>query len=343
MSRFIPALISLALLATACGVDRDADPDAVLAAEDGATDASPDASDDPAAEGDDADPAATPTTLATPPPTTAPAGDVALTAQFADGDVEITHGRLNDVVVPTTENEEFVQLAFGGARPPQFELGVLTQQLASEALLLEIAEAGAEVTDADVEAARTALLAQVASLYSTSPDPLAEAERLYDEVPYLSFLSAYQAGQDVLTAAVVDQAAPGEGNPCVRHILVETEAEADAALERLDAGEDFGAVAIELSTGPSAPAGGDLGCAPSSNYVGPFAEAVDGADLGAYVGPVETQFGFHVLVVDRYEVDGQVLASTRLRERLAEADVEVDSRLGVWDIEQLNIVPTDGP
>ena len=134
-------------------------------------------------------------------------------------------------------------------------------------------------------------------------------------MPYLQFLARYQAGQDVLTAAVIDQAAPDEGNPCVSHILLDTEADAEGALDRLADGEDFAELAIELSTGPSGPSGGDLGCAPSTNYVGPFAEAVDTAELEEVVGPVETEFGFHVLVVDRYEVDGRTLAADRLRDR----------------------------
>jgi hypothetical protein len=339
VSRFIPVLTCLALLVAACGVERDSDD--VLAAD---ADADADVTETTAAGGsdstaDDGQGGTTPTTLAPTPPTTAPADDVALSAEFGDGSLEITHGQMNDVVVPTTDNEEFVRLAFGGARLPDFEIGVLTQQLASEALLLEIAEAGGSVSDDDLDSSRERLLVQVATLFPSAADPLVEAERIYDEVPYLQFLAVYQAGQDVLTAAVVDQAEPGDGNPCVSHILLESEAEADAALVRLADGEDFAELAIELSTGPSAPGGGDLGCAPSSNYVGPFAEAVDGAEQGEYVGPVETEFGFHVLVVDRYEVDGQTVASNRLRERLTEGDIEVDERLGTWDPEQLTILP----
>lgn len=83
---------------------------------------------------------------------------------------------------------------------------------------------------------------------------------------------------------------------CVKHILVATREEAEAAMARLEAGEDFATVAGEVSTDTSAE-GGDLGCALAGGYVEAFAQAVMGAPLGEFVGPVETDFGFHVLVV----------------------------------------------
>ncbi|MEL6984349.1 MAG: peptidylprolyl isomerase [Actinomycetota bacterium] len=347
MSRLITFLLALALVAAACGASRESDDvlDADATVTDDGDDVASDddeSADEADSDGDDA--AATPTTTApapTTPPTTAPAGDVALSAQLGDDTIEITHGQMNDVVVPTTDNQEFVDLVFGGVRPQGFEVSVLTEQLVSEALLLEITDAGGSVSDTDLEDSRGRLLEQVATLFPTAADPLVEAERFYEDSPYLQFLTVYQAGQDVLTATVIDQAEPGEGNPCVSHILLDTEAEADAAIERLADGEDFAELAMELSTGPSGPNGGDLGCAPSTNYVVPFAEAVDAAELGENVGPVETEFGFHVLTVDRYEVDGRTLAADRLRARLAEATVEVDERLGSWDTTSLAIIPAE--
>ncbi len=341
MKRIISVLTGLVLLVAACGVDRESD-DVLSADAEESESSQPDSS----ASGDDEsgsstvtqEEAAPPTTLAVPPPTTAPPGDVALTAQVGDTTIEITHGQMNDLVDSSTANQEFLDLALGGSRPIGFELNVLTEQLISEALQLEIGEAGAQVSDADLAESRERLLGQVATLYDTADDPLAEAERLYEEVAYLQFLTVYQAGQDVLTTAGVDQAEPGEGNPCVSHILLDTEDEAQSALDRLADGEDFAELAIELSTGPSGPAGGDLGCAASSNYVPAFADAVDTAEIGENVGPVETEFGFHVLVVNRYEVDGRTLAADRLRARLGEATVEVDERLGVWDVDRLAVV-----
>jgi peptidyl-prolyl cis-trans isomerase D len=84
----------------------------------------------------------------------------------------------------------------------------------------------------------------------------------------------------------------------VRHILVATQEEAQDILDALNAGESFTDLAAAASTDQSnAGNGGDLGWAPLTNYVAPFADAVREAELGAFVGPVESEFGFHVLQV----------------------------------------------
>jgi hypothetical protein len=264
----------------------------------------------------------------------------ALTADFGDTTREISFGTLDAVVGPTSQSEDFVQLVFGGSVPDTFRAGVLTEQLALEALKVELDELGLEVSDEELESSKDQLLVQVESLYSTSPDPQADAVRLYDEVPYLSFLAEYQATQGVFADALAETADPAEGGqPCVRHILVDTEPEADDILVRLGEGEDFSALAAELSTGPSGPNGGELGCAAATNYVPEFANAVIEAELGEFVGPVQTQFGFHVLVVDSYEIDSQALAGTKLRERLGQATIDVDETVGTWDEVQLVITP----
>lgn len=89
---------------------------------------------------------------------------------------------------------------------------------------------------------------------------------------------------------------------CARHILLETEEDAQAVLGELENGADFAELAQERSTGPSGPDGGDLGCFERERMVAPFAEAAFDADLDTPVGPVETQFGQHVILVyDRQE------------------------------------------
>ncbi|HEX6301732.1 MAG TPA: peptidylprolyl isomerase [Acidimicrobiia bacterium] len=86
---------------------------------------------------------------------------------------------------------------------------------------------------------------------------------------------------------------------CVSHILVETEEEATQVMTRLDNGEEFADLATELSTDTgSAAGGGDLGCTTPADYVDSFKEAVLGAPVGdVYPEPVESQFGYHVIVV----------------------------------------------
>ena len=85
---------------------------------------------------------------------------------------------------------------------------------------------------------------------------------------------------------------------CARHILVETQEAAQDVLAELEQGADFATLAQERSTGPSAPQGGQLGCLQPGQTVAPFDEAAFAAPVGEPVGPVETQFGWHVILVE---------------------------------------------
>jgi len=86
---------------------------------------------------------------------------------------------------------------------------------------------------------------------------------------------------------------------CARHILVEDIETAESLATSLREGADFAELAQEASidTG-SAARGGDLGCLPQGATVPAFDEAAFGAELGELTGPVQTQFGYHLLVVD---------------------------------------------
>ncbi len=96
------------------------------------------------------------------------------------------------------------------------------------------------------------------------------------------------------------------GRRHARHILIEAgtdekaaEEEARRAYERAMAGEDFGALARELSddTG-SKESGGDLGEAERDSFVGPFGDAVWSMKPGEIRGPVKTEFGWHVIKLE---------------------------------------------
>lgn len=85
---------------------------------------------------------------------------------------------------------------------------------------------------------------------------------------------------------------------CARHILLESEETAQEVLTVLEEeGGDFAALAQEFSVGPSAPQGGDLGCLSPGQTVQPFNDAAFSAEVDEVVGPVETQFGFHLIQV----------------------------------------------
>jgi peptidyl-prolyl cis-trans isomerase C len=80
------------------------------------------------------------------------------------------------------------------------------------------------------------------------------------------------------------------------HILVETEAEAQAIVAELEGGADFATIARERSKDPGSGAqGGDLGWFGPGMMVEPFEQAVVALEPGAVSAPVETQFGWHVI------------------------------------------------
>lgn len=88
------------------------------------------------------------------------------------------------------------------------------------------------------------------------------------------------------------------------HILVETEEEALALIATLEGGADFAELAKEKSTGPSGPNGGELGWFGPGMMVQPFEEAVMAMKIGAISAPVQTQFGWHVLILNDTRLQG---------------------------------------
>lgn len=87
-----------------------------------------------------------------------------------------------------------------------------------------------------------------------------------------------------------------------RHILVETEEEANNVLQRLEGGEDFAELATELSQDPSSAArGGDLGFFPKGTMIQEFEDFVFNAEVGEISEPIETQFGYHVIEVTDFK------------------------------------------
>jgi peptidyl-prolyl cis-trans isomerase C len=87
---------------------------------------------------------------------------------------------------------------------------------------------------------------------------------------------------------------------CVRHILFnkDQKEKAEEVKSQLEEGGDFAKLARENSQDPqSAENGGDLGCLGKGETVPNFEEAVFSAEQGEIVGPVETEFGYHLIEV----------------------------------------------
>ncbi|RFU13661.1 peptidylprolyl isomerase [Rhodobacteraceae bacterium W635] len=101
------------------------------------------------------------------------------------------------------------------------------------------------------------------------------------------------------------------------HILVETEGEAQSLIDELEGGADFATLAREHSTGPSGPNGGQLGWFNAGMMVPSFEEAVFDLEVGEASGPVETQFGWHVIILNDTR-DQAAPALEEVRDQLVE-------------------------
>ena len=82
-----------------------------------------------------------------------------------------------------------------------------------------------------------------------------------------------------------------------RHILVETEEACETLKTQIEAGADFGELAREHSQCPSGEQGGELGEFTQGQMVPEFDEVVFSGELGKVHGPIQTQFGYHLLEI----------------------------------------------
>ena len=80
-----------------------------------------------------------------------------------------------------------------------------------------------------------------------------------------------------------------------RHILVETEEQCLDLKKQIEGGADFAKVAAEHSLCPSGQQGGELGQFGPGMMVPEFDKVVFSADIGSVEGPVETEFGYHII------------------------------------------------
>lgn len=104
-----------------------------------------------------------------------------------------------------------------------------------------------------------------------------------------------------------------------RHITVADEETAETVLERIQDGDEFLDLLTEYSTDPAALGNqGDMGLFGRGQMVPEFEEAAFGAEIGQIVGPVASQFGFHVIEV----TDQQFTDSVQVRHILVASETE---------------------
>ncbi len=113
------------------------------------------------------------------------------------------------------------------------------------------------------------------------------------------------------------------------HILVETQAEADAIVAELNKGGDFAEIAKKKSKGPSGAKGGDLGYFTKDKMVPEFANAAFALKIDEISAPVKTGFGWHVIkLVDRRKSQGPSYAQRAPELRQAMAQEVAEELLG---------------
>ena len=126
------------------------------------------------------------------------------------------------------------------------------------------------------------------------------------------------------------------------HILVDSEDLARNLRTRIEAGEDFAALAAENSTDGSAEGGGDLGWFGLGQMVAPFEAAVIAAEVGKVAGPVQTEFGFHlILVTETRNSERPTLDAVRagIEQKLAQEAVlaHVDALIAAANVQRAEV------
>ena len=278
-------------------------------------------------------------------------------ATFEGG--EVTQGELEEFA----QQSGFVELSPGS---PQYEMAV--QQIMPQLVGVEIAKAYAEekgitVSDAEVNRELETIKEQVGEQARASGQDLSDQEA-FEQALEQNGITEDELRQDVregLPIQEVQQRVSGDAQPseeevqkyydenkeaqftnpeqrCMRHILFnkDQKKKAEEVKEQLQDGGDFAELAKENSQDPgSAEQGGDLGCLGKGETVPEFEEAAFGAEPGEIVGPVETEFGYHVIEVTEVrpkETRSLEEVETQIRDQLAAA--ERDEEFQAWIEEQ---------
>lgn len=166
----------------------------------------------------------------------------------------------------------------------------------------------------------TRLAAREAKRSGVADDPLIQelAQRAYDRVMAEAWISINIQQQitddmvDARYAELINNTSARE-EISARHILVDSMDAATDIIRRLDDGEDFATLAKALSTGPSAPNGGNLGYFKRGDMVPSFSDAAFDLDVSKYTDtPVRSDYGWHVIMVeDKRTIDLPPLENIR--------------------------------
>ncbi len=84
-----------------------------------------------------------------------------------------------------------------------------------------------------------------------------------------------------------------------RHILVKDEKQCEDLKEQIEKGANFSDMAKKHSLCPSGKQGGDLGEFFRGQMVPEFDQVVFTQEVGKTHGPVRTQFGYHLILIEK--------------------------------------------
>lgn len=199
--------------------------------------------------------------------------------------------------VSITQNEfdrAFVRIAGNSTAADNSALAteVLNTLIEQEVIAQAAAKMGITVTDADVDA-------EVDSLKQELGNNSWEGWLASNQYTEPEFREALQ--NSIITNRVRDSVIAELGQAVehvhARHILVSTEAEAQSVLDRLAAGEDFSALAAELSLDQmTRDFGGDLGWFIREELLDEkLADAAFALGEGEISQPIATRLGYHIL------------------------------------------------
>ena len=191
--------------------------------------------------------------------------------------------KINDEVITNNEYQAYAKAKRASQPEANFSDKVIADELiATELLRQEAVKAGIADRPEIIEQIKrqesnilinTLMTEKFADLSFTEEELKAE----YDRLLSLSDFNEYKA----------------------RHILLQSEEDANVVIEELKAGANFEELARAKSQGPSAPNGGDLGWFKAETMVPAFAKAVREMEKGVYsTAAVNTRFGWHVILLE---------------------------------------------
>jgi len=184
---------------------------------------------------------------------------------------------------------------------------VVDRLITRRLVLREALDLGITVPDEKVERIYQALAANDEVILTGGPaarmreQKLREKVRedlLYEAVVGQEVLDRIQVTESEITEYYREHAAELGGRPLRFYQIVTADREnADGVLARLNEGEDFEELARSLSIAPEGQSGGLVEVPGPEDLPGALAAALEGLEVGEVAGPVQTDYGFHILLI----------------------------------------------